>query len=68
VGLLSATHCTLRQPARDGLAIEWEFESLEEHEEYWADWSARPETPAFAEKLYELTERGGAAEIWDLRE
>ena len=53
---------------RDVLAIEWEFESLAECEKFWADWLAKPETPAFMEKWNDAVERGGTDEIWTLAE
>ncbi|TEU17258.1 MAG: hypothetical protein E3J25_02210 [Anaerolineales bacterium] len=48
------------------LVIEWEFESLAESEKYWAGWWAKPETAAFVEEWYALTESGGSTEIWNL--
>ena len=50
----------------DILAFEIEFESLAGYEKFWADFSARPETAEFMSKWYELTEGGGANEIWTL--
>jgi len=52
----------------DVVAIEIEFESLEEYEKGWAEWRARPEVAAFMEKWYDLTESGGNNEIWTLVE
>ena len=50
------------------LVNEVEFESLEEYERFWAEWSASPEGAAFMEKWYDLTETGGTNEIWTLVE
>jgi len=50
----------------DSVAAEWEFESLQEYDKFWADWRAGPETAEFMKKWYELTESGGVNEIWDL--
>jgi hypothetical protein len=52
----------------DVVAIEWEYESLEEYERDWAEWGATPESAAFMEKWYQLTESGGSNEIWRLVE
>ena len=51
----------------DVLILEWEFESLEEHERFWAEWRA-PEAATFLEKWFTLTEAGETNEIWDLAE
>ncbi len=48
------------------VAAEWEFGSLEDYDKFWTDWSARPESAEFMEKWYNLTERGGTNEIWNL--
>jgi hypothetical protein len=50
------------------LVIEWEYENLAEHENFWAEWRARPTTPAFFEKWAEMTVGTGKNEIWDLQE
>jgi len=50
----------------DRIAMEIEFESLEAYEKGWADWGSTPEAAAFMEKFNELTETGGANEIWAL--
>lgn len=52
----------------DVVAVEWEYENLEEYERLWAEWGATPEAAAFTEKWYDLTERGGTNEIWHLAE
>ena len=52
----------------DVVAVEWEYENLEEYERIWAEWGATPEAATFMEKWYDLTERGGTNEIWRLAE
>ena len=59
---------TPRVGRHDTLVGDHEFESLAEMERFWAERSARPDTPALMEKLFALTERGGTTEIWDLVE
>ena len=53
---------------RDVLDVDFEFESLAELEKFWAEWQARPETPAFGGKWDDLTERGATNETWHLEE
>jgi hypothetical protein len=53
---------------RNVLAFEMEFGSLEEFEKFWADWTARPETGAFQEKLLSLLGPGSTHEFWHLAE
>ena len=48
------------------LAVEWKYESLAEHESFWAQWNARPTTAAFFQKWAEVSEGDGTAEIWNL--
>jgi hypothetical protein len=48
------------------LAIEWEFESLEQYSKIWADWSDSPLSAEFMERWWELTESGGTNELWNL--
>ena len=50
----------------DVLAVEWEFDSLEEQQKVWAEWSAWPGAAAFFEKWFKLSERGGGTEILNL--
>jgi hypothetical protein len=50
----------------DTVAIELEFESLEEFERLVAEASAQPEWADFAKNLDELTVPGGSNEIWTL--
>ena len=50
----------------DTLVGDHEFEGLAEMEKFWAEWHARPDTPAFMEKWFALTETGGTTEIWNL--
>jgi hypothetical protein len=52
----------------DVMAMEWEYESLEEYEKDWAEWGATPEAAAFMEKWNQMTESGGSNEIWRLVE
>lgn len=52
----------------DILALESEYESLEAYEKDMAEYFTSPEAAAFQEKLYELTEVGGAEEFWVLVE
>lgn len=52
----------------DVLAMEFEYESLQQYEEDWAEWGTTPESAAFLEKWYQLTESGGSNEIWRLVE
>ena len=51
------------------VAVEWEYESLEEYGRFWAEWNATPEAAAFlGEKWYALTEGGYTNELWWLAE
>lgn len=50
----------------DRVVAEYEFESLQDYEQFWTDWSARPETAEFMEEWFKLTEIGGTNEIWNL--
>jgi len=52
----------------DTIAMEREFESLEEYERLWSEYFASPEAAQFQEKWYDLTETGGTNEIWRLVE
>lgn len=54
--------------AFDQIAMEAEFESLEEYEAWWNEWASSPEAAAFFEKWFDLTETGGVNEIWTLSE
>jgi hypothetical protein len=47
------------------LSTEGEYESLTEYGKVWARFSARPTTPAFMEKWYEVV-KGGTNEIWTI--
>ena len=51
----------------DQISLEIEAEDMAGYEKGWAEWSARPETPAFREKWLEYTD-GGFEEIWRLVE
>ena len=46
------------------VAVEWEYESLEEYGRLWAEYGATPETPAAMVKWNELTRHGGTNELW----
>jgi hypothetical protein len=48
------------------LAVEWEYESLAEHESFWGQWNARPTTAAFFQEWSEVAAGDGRAEIWTL--
>lgn len=50
----------------DVVVLELEFESLEEYETAWAEWSASPESDEFMEKFNGLTLPGGTNEVWTL--
>jgi hypothetical protein len=50
----------------DVVVVEREYEDMQEKRATWGGWSAKPETPEFWEKFYELAERGGHREIWGL--
>ena len=52
----------------DMIALEIEFENLEEYEKGWAEWFAAPETAEFLEQWYDLTEIGGTNQVWTLVE
>jgi hypothetical protein len=43
--------------------LEWEFENEAAREQFWEEWSARPETPAFMEKFNQLIENDGSSEL-----
>ena len=46
------------------LAMEAEFESLDEYEKFWAEWGAGPQAKEWAEKSPQLLHGGGTNEIW----
>jgi hypothetical protein len=48
-------------------ALEFEFESFEERERFWADWSATPEADEWIDEHSKLVEHGITNEIWTLR-
>jgi hypothetical protein len=50
----------------DVVVVEWEYEDLQEMRAVWDAWLANPDISEFWEKWYELTERGGHGEIWEL--
>ena len=52
----------------DQVAIEVNFENMQDYEKGWADWGSTPEAAAFMEKWLELTKTGGKNEIWTLVE
>ena len=47
----------------DVVAVEWEYESLEEYDRLWTEWRAT-RAAAFMEGWYDLTEGGGTSELW----
>lgn len=53
---------------RNTIAVEFEFEDLEEMEAFWSEWYATPESSAFLEKWNDLLEASGTSEIWTLVE
>lgn len=52
----------------DTIAVELEFEGLQEYERIWAEYFTSPEAAPFLEKLSEITETGGTSQIWRLAE
>jgi hypothetical protein len=48
----------------DVVAVEWEYESLEEYNRLWTEWRALPEAAAFLERMYDLGEVGNTREFW----
>jgi quinol monooxygenase YgiN len=52
----------------NALVFEETWESAEEHEQYWADLNAAPESAAMWDKWYEIVERSSGTELWNLRE
>lgn len=50
----------------DTVALEVEFESVEAMERGWAEWSASPGSEQFMKRWVEVTEPGGANEVWIL--
>ena len=51
----------------DIVAVEWEYESLVEYGRLWAEWGATPDA-ASMEGWDNLTQGGGASELWWLAE
>jgi hypothetical protein len=50
----------------DVVVIEFEFADMQDRSKTWEIWGAKPSTATLLEKWYELTERGGTREIWNL--
>jgi hypothetical protein len=50
------------------LVFEEVWESQEEHEEFWAELNAAPESAAMWDKWYELVERSTGTELWNVRQ
>jgi len=50
------------------LVFEMTSESIEEHEQWWAEYSATPEAPAGFEKWDALMERRVGDEVWNVTE
>jgi hypothetical protein len=46
------------------IALEWEFQTLAEFEEFWSSW--QPEDPEFVEKWYGLQRGDIGVEVWGL--
>jgi hypothetical protein len=46
------------------VAVEWEYESLEEYNKLWTEWRALPEAAAVVARLYDLGEVGNTREFW----
>jgi len=45
------------------VVLELEFETLEDRQKFWADWSAQPESAEVAARFQELMETGGVHEL-----
>lgn len=58
---------TPRFGPRDVLVRECEFENVQEHDEFWAEWRATRRAP-FMDKWNEVMERFSTEEIWNLVE
>ena len=50
------------------LVFEETWESMEEHDKYWANLNAAPESEAMWDKWYEIVKRNTGTEVWNLRE
>jgi len=50
------------------IAMEFEFEDLEEMETFWSEWLATSESDAFLKKWFDLLEADGTDEVWTLVE
>ena len=50
------------------LVVEETWESVEEHDKFWAEYRSTPEFAAFWEEWNELIERWVGTEIWNLTE
>jgi hypothetical protein len=50
------------------LVYEETWETEEEHDQYWADLRAAPETPAMWDEFYSIVERSTGTELWNVRE
>jgi hypothetical protein len=48
----------------DVVAVEWEYESLEEYNKLWAEWRTLPEAAAFLKQMYGLGKVGNTREFW----
>ena len=53
-------------PCRALIALEYEYEDLQDYEEFWAEWLADPEAAQFMRKAGELHTEQVHQEIWSL--
>lgn len=51
---------------QDRACTEFEFEDMNEREQFWRNWLAQPEAQTFFEKYQPLLEPGEVHEIWTL--
>jgi quinol monooxygenase YgiN len=50
------------------LVFEEAWETEQEHDKYWVDLNAAPETAAMWDRLFTIVENSTGTELWDLRE
>jgi hypothetical protein len=51
----------------DTVALDFGFESMDEHDQSWADWLSSEPATQFFEKWYQMSEPGGTNEILEVR-